>query len=270
MMEDQSLTLERLKKLQTNFSLPKEEVLRRVKTYLQTLGRKIGHIISENSAASNPDRMATRLWNYVSTYSNLKGDKLAEIYKKLRQEPAPSEREHAVRGSSQDPNHSGVAAGPSGRDDHSHFNSNKRQFNQIGNINAAQVGEPSRGDAESWKRRQRDSMDPSAGSGPGHNRNKWEASSGRPGSADGWRNSNNSRAGSPPTAQNGSGGAGGWGHDVKDSREDSSRAPWGPHDHRNPRDWNPRRDEVNRNPRPHPRPAGGPSSYGHAPPTFTR
>lgn len=208
--------------------------------------------------------MATRLWNYVSTYSNLKGDKLAEIYKKLRQEPAPSEP-HAVRGSSQDPNHSGVAAGPSGRDDHSHFNSNKRQFNQIGNINAAQIGEPSRGDAESWKRRQRDSVDPSAGNGP-HNRNKWEAPSGRPGSADGWRMSNNSRAGSPPTV-NGSGG--GWGHDVKDSREDS-RAPWGPHDHRNPRDWNPRRDEVNRNPRPYPRPAGGPSSYGHAPPTFTR
>lgn len=197
--------------------------------------------------------MATRLWNYVSTFSNLKGDKLAEIYKKLRQEPPPD----PVRGVSQDPNHSG-AAGPSGRgDEHSHFNTNKRQ-NQVGNI-SAQVGEPSRGDAESWKRRQRD--DPSGGAlnGP-HNamdRRKWE---GRPGSADGWRN-----RGSPPSgAVNGSGG--GWGHDKDQRGED--RGSWGgPHD-RN-RDWNNRRDE-NRNPRPHPRPAAGPSSYGHAPPTFTR
>lgn len=187
--------------------------------------------------------MATRLWNYVSTFSNLKGDKLAEIYKKLRQEPPPD----TVRGASQDPNHSG-AAGPSGRDEHSHFNSNKRQ-NQVGNV-SAQLGEPSRGDAESWKRRQRE--DPSGGppNGP-HNaidRRKWE---GRPGSADGWRN-----RGSPPSgAVNGSG----WGHE--------DRGPWGPHD-RNNRDWN-RRDE-NRNPRPHPRPAWGPSSYGQAPPTFTR
>lgn len=189
--------------------------------------------------------MATRLWNYVSTFSNLKGDKLAEIYKKLRQEPQPDQ----VRGVSQDPNHSG-AAGPSGRDEPSHFTVNKRQ-NQVGNT-SAQVGEPSRGDAESWKRRQTE--DPSGSlNGPPHNaadRRKWE---GRPGSADTWRN-----RGSPPcgNAVNGSG----WGH-GKDHRED--RGPWGPHD-RN-RDWN-RRDE-NRNPRPHLRPAGPP--YGHAPPAFT-
>ncbi|KAG0616525.1 hypothetical protein M758_5G122400 [Ceratodon purpureus] len=245
MMEDQSRTLERLQKLQTNFKLPKEEVLKRVKTYLKTLGGKIDDILAENSAAPNPDRMATRLWNYVSTFSNLKGDKLAEIYKKLRQEP-PTDH---VRGASLDPNHSS-AAGPSGRDEPSNFTGNKRQT-QVGNT-SAQVGDPSRGDAESWKRRQRE--DPSGGlNGPPHNaadRRKWE---GRPGSADAWRN-----RGSPPSgnAVNGSG----WGH-GKDHRED--RGPWGPHD-RN-RDWN-RRDE-NRNPRPHPRPAAPP--YGHAPPAFT-
>lgn len=181
----------------------------------------------------------------MSTFSNLKGDKLAEIYKKLRQEPPPDH----VRGVSQDPNHSG-AAGPSGRDEPSNFTVNKSQT-QVGNT-SAQVGEPSRGDVESWKRRQRE--DPSGGlNGPPHNaadRRKWE---GRPGSADAWRN-----RGSPPSgsAVNGSG----WGH-GKDHRED--RGPWGPHD-RN-RDWN-RRDE-NRNPRPHSRPAAPP--YGHAPPAFT-
>jgi hypothetical protein len=180
--------------------------------------------------------MATRLWNYVSTFSNLKGDKLAEIYKKLRQEP-PSDH---VRGVSQE------GAGPSGRDEPSQLTVNKRRA-QVGNT-TAQVGEPSRGDAESWKRRQRE--DPSGGlNGPPQtaaDRRKWE---GRPGSADAWGN-----RGSPPSgnAVNGSG----WGN-----RED--RGQWGPHD-RN-RDWN-RRDE-NRNPRPHPRPAGPP--YGHAPPAFT-
>lgn len=219
--------------------------------------------------------MATRLWNYVSTYSNLKGDKLAEIYKKLRQEPAPPDPT-AVRGPSQDPNHSGAAAaaGPSGRDsEHNHFNSNKRQFNQsVGNIIAAQGGEPSRGDAESWKRRQRD-VDPPL-NGPMHNNNHrkpWE-NSGRPGSADGWRNR---AAGSPPinipgaAVNNGSGNLG-WGHNMNDMKAD----PWrGPHDHRNgPRDWNRRDQGTNNHPRPHPRPAAGgqPSSYGHAPPTFTR
>ncbi|XP_024375943.1 protein CHROMATIN REMODELING 5 isoform X2 [Physcomitrium patens] len=242
MMEDQSRTLGSLQKLQTNFSLPKEEVLRRVKTYLQTLGRKIDSILAENEANPNPDRMATRLWNYVSTFSNLTGDKLAQIYKKLRQEPT---HEHA-RGTSQDPNH-GSAAGPSGRDEQSHLTSNRRQ-NHVGNT-SAQVGEPSRGDYEPWKRRQRE--DPPGGPpiGP-HNatdRRKWD---GRPGSVDGWRN-----RGSPLVGVNGSG----WGYD-KDLRED--RGPWGPHDRS--RDWN--RRDVNRNPRPQPRPTG---PYGHAPPAFT-
>ncbi|XP_024377849.1 protein CHROMATIN REMODELING 5 isoform X3 [Physcomitrium patens] len=239
MMEDQTRTLERLQRLQTDFSLPKEEVLRRVKTYLQTLGHKIDSILAENATAPNPDRMATRLWNYVSTFSNLKGDKLAEIYKKLRLEPQPG---HA-RGISQDPNHG--AAGPSGRDEHSHVTTDRKQ-NQVGNT----VAEPSQGDSEPWKRRQKD--DPSGGPpAASHNksdRRKWE---GRPGSADGCR----SKASPPVGVVNGSGCS----HD-EDPRED--RGPWEPHGRS--RNWN-RRDE-NRNPRPHPRPAG---PYGHAPPAFT-
>lgn len=210
--------------------------------------------------------MATRLWNYVSTFSNLKGDKLAEIYKKLRQEGRPDH----VRASSQDANH-GTAAGPSGRDEHAHPTGSSRRQGPPRTQNTAA------GDSEAWKRWHRDDL-PSGGGPPEgpHNsgdRRKWE---GRPGSADGWKNNrggHNARTlgGSPApsgAAVNGSG----WGHDIKD-RED--RGPWGPPHDRSwsgegrGGDWN-RREHEDRGQRQH-HPRSGPP-YGHGPshaPAFT-
>ncbi|KAH9308367.1 hypothetical protein KI387_036278, partial [Taxus chinensis] len=86
-MYDQLRTLKRLQKLQaTSVDLPKEEVLYKVKNYLQLLGRKIDVILKEHSNSRNYSRMVTRLWNYVATFSNLSGERLSEIYKKLTQE----------------------------------------------------------------------------------------------------------------------------------------------------------------------------------------
>ncbi|GKV16595.1 hypothetical protein SLEP1_g27217 [Rubroshorea leprosula] len=81
-------TLERLQKLQTTSDrLPKEKVLSKIRNYLQLLGRKIDQIVLEHEdELYKQDRMTVRLWNYVSTFSNLSGEKLHQIYSKLKKE----------------------------------------------------------------------------------------------------------------------------------------------------------------------------------------
>ncbi|CAH8375085.1 unnamed protein product [Eruca vesicaria subsp. sativa] len=81
-------TLERLQKLQTiSADLPKEKVLFKIRRYLQILGRRIDEVVFEHEEDSyKQDRMTMRLWNYVSTFSNLSGDRLKQIYSKLKQE----------------------------------------------------------------------------------------------------------------------------------------------------------------------------------------
>ncbi|KAI3695733.1 hypothetical protein L1987_78733 [Smallanthus sonchifolius] len=81
-------TLERLHRLQTTSAdLPKEKVLSRIRNYLQLLGQKIDQIVNDHEEDPyKQDRMTTRLWNYVSTFSNLSGAKLQQIYSKLKQE----------------------------------------------------------------------------------------------------------------------------------------------------------------------------------------
>ncbi|KAJ0726583.1 putative DNA helicase chromatin remodeling SNF2 family [Helianthus annuus] len=81
-------TLERLHRLQTTSAdLPKEKVLSRIRNYLQLLGRKIDQIVTDHEQDPyKQERMTTRLWNYVSTFSNLSGGKLQQIYSKLKQE----------------------------------------------------------------------------------------------------------------------------------------------------------------------------------------
>ncbi|XP_076930320.1 protein CHROMATIN REMODELING 5-like [Bidens hawaiensis] len=85
---DEKKTLERLHRLQTTSAdLPKEKVLSRIRNYLLLLGQRIDEIVIDHEAdPSKQERMTTRLWNYVSTFSNLSGPKLHQIYSKLKQE----------------------------------------------------------------------------------------------------------------------------------------------------------------------------------------
>ncbi|KAL0390776.1 UNVERIFIED_CONTAM: protein CHROMATIN REMODELING 5 [Sesamum calycinum] len=87
-MIDEEKTLKRLQKLQsTSADLPKEKVLSKIRNYLQLIGRRIDQIVSEYEQESyRRERMTTRLWNYVSTFSNLSGERLQQIYSKLKQE----------------------------------------------------------------------------------------------------------------------------------------------------------------------------------------
>ncbi|KAL3529982.1 hypothetical protein ACH5RR_009304 [Cinchona calisaya] len=87
-MVDEEKTLKRLQKLQTTSAdLPKEKVLSKIRNYLQLLGRRIDQVVLEyEEGPYKKERMRTRLWNYVSTFSNLSGEKLHQIYSKLKQE----------------------------------------------------------------------------------------------------------------------------------------------------------------------------------------
>ncbi|KAK8637634.1 hypothetical protein V6N13_136108 [Hibiscus sabdariffa] len=87
-MFDEIKTLRRLQRLQTTSAdLPKDKVLSKIRNYLQLLGRRIDQIVLEHEdEVYRQDRMTTRLWNYVSTFSNLSGERLHQIYSKLKQE----------------------------------------------------------------------------------------------------------------------------------------------------------------------------------------
>ncbi|KAG0489597.1 hypothetical protein HPP92_006460 [Vanilla planifolia] len=84
-MEDEEQTLRRLERLQTtSLNLPKEKVLARITRYLQLLGRKIDKIVQQYEVTYRQSKTTMRLWNYVSTFSNLSGERLHEIYSKLK------------------------------------------------------------------------------------------------------------------------------------------------------------------------------------------
>ncbi|GMI97402.1 chromatin remodeling 5 [Hibiscus trionum] len=87
-MVDEIKTLSRLQRLQTTSAdLPKDKVLSKIRNYLQLLGRRIDEIVLEHEdELYRQDRMTMRLWNYVSTFSNLSGERLHQIYSKLKQE----------------------------------------------------------------------------------------------------------------------------------------------------------------------------------------
>ncbi|XP_038972966.1 protein CHROMATIN REMODELING 5 isoform X1 [Phoenix dactylifera] len=88
-MEEEEQTLKRLQRLQTtSLDLPKEKVLARIRKYLQLIGRKIDKIVQQHEVSYKQSRMTMRLWNYVSAYSNLSGERLYEIYAKLKEEQA--------------------------------------------------------------------------------------------------------------------------------------------------------------------------------------
>ncbi|CAM6102358.1 unnamed protein product [Calypogeia fissa] len=207
-MEDQARTLNRLEKLQTSYQLSKEETLHRVKKYLRLLGRKVEEILEDNAQARNLERMETRLWNYVATFSTMTGSRLAEIYKKLKEAPAAEP--------TKDTKTKAAAAGPSGRDPDSnahggsnHVSSSHPGGKRFTSLTALAAEAPynrdyerERGDADTWQRQRdldrerdaeawqrnaRDSRVAVGGAGGMYNnmndRRQWD---GRPGSSEGW------------------------------------------------------------------------------------
>lgn len=96
-----------------------------------------------------------RLWNYVSTFSNLSGERLHQIYSKLKQEKEVGAGPSYING---------TGSGIMGRDgDSAHFGAFPRHFQRVrGNKNNSshQMSEPvpkglETGKYEAWKRRRR-------------------------------------------------------------------------------------------------------------------
>ncbi|KAJ6948287.1 protein CHROMATIN REMODELING 5-like isoform X2 [Populus alba x Populus x berolinensis] len=162
-MSDEIKTLKRLNKLQTTSAdLPKEKVLSKIRNYLQLIGRRVDQIVFEYEAELyKQDRMTMRLWKYVSTFSNLSGERLRQIYSKLKQE----QEEDAGVG----PSHAnGAAYGSVDKDgDSNNFPPLSRNFErQRGYKNASvyPMSEPinrghDAGKFEAWKRRRRAEAD---------------------------------------------------------------------------------------------------------------
>ncbi|KAK7304940.1 hypothetical protein VNO77_42834 [Canavalia gladiata] len=115
-MVEEMKTLKRLHRLQTtSANLPKEKVLSKIRNYLQLLGRRIDQIVLEHEEELyKQDRMSMRLWKYVSTFSHLSGERLHQIYSKLKLEQnvagvGPSHANGSVSGPfsrNGNPNHS--------------------------------------------------------------------------------------------------------------------------------------------------------------------
>ncbi|MQL97738.1 hypothetical protein Taro_030434 [Colocasia esculenta] len=159
-MEVEEQTLKRLERLQTtSVALPKEKVLSRIRKYLQLLGRKIDKIVLEHGEAYKQSKMTMRLWNYVSTFSNLTGERLFEIYSKLKEEQA----EMGVGPSHRD----GSAPGPCDRENDanhyplfSDFQSSRTHRQKFSSQHSETFyRDQAPGKSEAWKRRRRTDMD---------------------------------------------------------------------------------------------------------------
>lgn len=159
-MADEIRTLQRLQRLQaTSDNLPKEKVLSKIRNYLQLIGRRIDQIVLEHEEELyKQDRMTMRLWNYVSTFSNLSGEKLHQIYSKLKQE----RQEEAGIG----PSHiNGSASGSIDNDlNFSTFNRHAERQKGYKNVSTYQMTEPIHKGIdpkkfEAWKRRRRAETD---------------------------------------------------------------------------------------------------------------
>ncbi|KAL6010020.1 Protein CHROMATIN REMODELING 5 [Asimina triloba] len=139
-MHDERKTLGRLEELQTTSEdLPKE---------------KMSEAICKN-------KLTRRLWNYVSTFSNLPGERLAQIYSKLKQEKQAEARARPSH-------HSGSAPGPSDRDSdpsqcapYSNGNLKSRQHPKFQSHYPIEGfhRDQETGTSEAWKRRRRANMD---------------------------------------------------------------------------------------------------------------
>ncbi|KAL5831735.1 hypothetical protein ACOSQ4_017089 [Xanthoceras sorbifolium] len=157
-MADEIKTLQRLHRLQTtSANLPKEKVLSRIRNYLQLIGRRIDQIVLDHEEELyKQDRMTMRLWKYVSTFSNLSGERLHQIYSKLKQE---QDDETGVG-----PSHvNGSASSAIDSTDLNHFSAFTRQKGYK-NVTANQMSQPVHKGIdtkkfEAWKRRRRAEAD---------------------------------------------------------------------------------------------------------------
>ncbi|XVF04811.1 hypothetical protein REPUB_Repub05bG0117700 [Reevesia pubescens] len=162
-MIDEIKTLRRLQRLQTTSAdLPKDKVLSKIRNYLQLLGRRIDQIVLEHEdELYRQDRMTMRLWNYVSTFSNLPGERLHQIYSKLKQE---QEEEGGVG-----PSHiNGSVSGHVDRDGDPNcfppFSRSVEKQRGYKNVMAYQTSQPihkgiDAAKFEAWKRRRRAEVD---------------------------------------------------------------------------------------------------------------
>lgn len=154
-----------------------------MKKYLGLLGRKIDQILRQNGSAKNlqskctsghshsskcgkmrhrsfADRfsvggmlytgMATRLWNYVATFSNLSGNKLAEIYKKLNEDPEVAVMSNGVpTAATSGDSYLDLSSAPQ------HYLPSNNEVSKATPTVRSSLRNP-RGDAEAWKRRRRE------------------------------------------------------------------------------------------------------------------
>ncbi|TKY46707.1 CHROMATIN REMODELING 5 [Spatholobus suberectus] len=154
-MVEEMKTLKRLHRLQTtSANLPKEKVLSKIRSYLQLLGQRIDQVVFEyEEEPYKQDRMTMRLWKYVSTFSHLSGERLHQIYSKLKVE-------QNVAGVG--PSHAnGFVSGPfsrNGNPNHS-YPCPRHMEKQRGykNMTTYQMSEPinNTGMSEVWKRRRK-------------------------------------------------------------------------------------------------------------------
>ncbi|XP_052187845.1 protein CHROMATIN REMODELING 5 isoform X2 [Diospyros lotus] len=155
-MVEEEKTLRRLQKLQTTSAdLPKEKVLSKIRKYLQLLGRRIDQIVLEHEEGTHrQERMTTRLWNYVSTFSNLSGERLHQIYSKLK-----LEQQEAGVG----PSHlNGYPPGPVAR--------SRGYINESSQTSLSSHRGFDTGKFEAWKRRRRAEADMHSQGQPPHQR----------------------------------------------------------------------------------------------------
>ncbi|XP_061347775.1 protein CHROMATIN REMODELING 5-like [Gastrolobium bilobum] len=154
-MVEEMKTLKRLHRLQTtSANLPKEKVLSKIRNYLQLLGRRIDQIVLEHEEEPyKQNRMTMRLWKYVSTFSHLSGERLHQIYSKLK-----LEQNAAGVGP---PLANGSVSGPfsrNGNPNHSYpFPRHMERQRGYKNLTTHQMPESSNntGMSEAWKRRRR-------------------------------------------------------------------------------------------------------------------
>ncbi|KAL2973168.1 hypothetical protein AAZX31_14G032700 [Glycine max] len=153
-MVEEMKTLKRLHRLQqTSANLPKEKVLSKIRNYLQLLGRRIDQIVLEHEQEPyKQDRMTVRLWKYVSTFSHLSGERLHQIYSKLRQE----QNEAGVG-----PSHANGSVSVSFSRNGNPFHRHMERQRGLKNMAPYQMPEPvdNTGKSEAWKRRRRTESD---------------------------------------------------------------------------------------------------------------
>ncbi|RDY07150.1 Protein CHROMATIN REMODELING 5, partial [Mucuna pruriens] len=153
-MFEEMKTLKRLHRLQTtSANLPKEKVLSKIRNYLQLLGRRIDQIVLEHEEELyKQDRMTVRLWKYVSTFSHLSGERLHQIYSKLKQEQG----EAGVG-----PSHVNGSVSVSFNRNGNPFRRHMERQRGLKNMTTYQMPESvnNTGKSEAWKRRRRAESD---------------------------------------------------------------------------------------------------------------